>query len=304
MTEIFQGSDFNEIVNEMFAHMNTQIENPALRNSRLVFDEVLFLDINFYRLNLTRGSFYIPLPSWIASKKAVINPKNENDEECFKWSMIQSLHHKDIGKDPQRISNLMKWVDNYDWSGLEFPVPIDKISEFKKNNNISVYVLGAQEQGIYLCRKSKRDNRKVVILLLINDGEKKLYTAVKSLSRLLGDSNSKHGHKQHFCLNCLQGFHSEESRDKHYEYCKDNEAVRIEMPKKGSFVEFHDGQNQIKAPFVMYADFEAILKPTKETNFNPNELYTKEINQHIPSGFRVYSKFAYGEVKDPLKLWL
>ena len=30
--------------------------------------------------------------------------------------------------------------------------------------------------------------------------------------------------------------------------------------------------------------------------------YTKEINQHIPSGFCVYSKFAYGEVKNPLKL--
>ena len=83
MTEIFQGSDLNEIVNEMFAHMKTQIENPALANSRFVFDEVLFLDINFHRLNLTRGSSYIPLSSWIASIKAVINPKNENDEECF-----------------------------------------------------------------------------------------------------------------------------------------------------------------------------------------------------------------------------
>ena len=53
MTEIFQGSDFNEIVDEMFAHMRTQIENPALANSRFVFDEVLFLDVNFHQLNLT-----------------------------------------------------------------------------------------------------------------------------------------------------------------------------------------------------------------------------------------------------------
>ena len=74
------------------------------------------------------------------------------------------------------------------------------------------------------------------------------------------------------------------------------------MPKEGSFVEFHDGQNQFKLPFVMYADFEAIIKPTKGTNFNPDAPYTKEINQHIPSGFCVYSKSAYGDVKDPLKL--
>ena len=98
----------------------------------------------------------------------------------------------------------------------------------------------------------------------------------------------------------MQGFSLEESRDKHYEYCKDNEAVRIEMPKEGSFMEFPDGQNQFKVPFVMYAEFEAILKPTKGFNFHRNKPYTKEINQHIPSGFCVNSTFAYG---DPLKLY-
>ena len=34
MTEIFQGSDLNDTVNEMFAHMKAQIENPASRNFR------------------------------------------------------------------------------------------------------------------------------------------------------------------------------------------------------------------------------------------------------------------------------
>ena len=85
MMEIFQGSNLSEIVYEMFAHMQMQIENPALMNSRFRLDEVLFLDIRFYQLNLTRGSSYIPLPSCIVNKKMVINPKNENDKECFKW---------------------------------------------------------------------------------------------------------------------------------------------------------------------------------------------------------------------------
>ena len=38
MTEIHQGSDLNEIIDEMLTHMKTQIENPALTNSRIVFD--------------------------------------------------------------------------------------------------------------------------------------------------------------------------------------------------------------------------------------------------------------------------
>ena len=57
-------------------------------------------------------------------------------------------------------------------------------------------------------------------------------------------------------------------------------------------------------PFIMYSDFEAILKPMKESNFNPEASYTKEINQHIPSGFCVNSVFAYGEVENPLKLFI
>ena len=181
MTEIHQGSDLNEIIDEMLAHLKMQIENPALTNSRFVFDEVLFLDVSFYQLNLTRGSSYIPLPNWKANKKVVINPMNENDEECFKWAVTAALHHKEIGKNPQRISNIMRYTNNCNWSELEFPVAINKINEFEKNNDIAVNVLGVKEQRIYICRKSKYYERKnVVVLLLIDNGERRHYTVVKS----------------------------------------------------------------------------------------------------------------------------
>ena len=101
----------------------------------------------------------------------------------------------------------------------------------------------------------------------------------------------------------MQGFHLEASRDKHYDYCKDNEAVKIEMPKPGSFVEFHDGQNQFKVPFIMNADFEAILRPVHGHSPDPNKPYTKKVTRHIPSGCCVNRKFAYGEVENPLKLY-
>ena len=87
MTRIYRESDLDQIVGEMIANMKFQIENPALLNSRLAFDETLYLDINFHQLNLARGSSYLPLPERIAKKKAVINPQNE-DQECFKWSII------------------------------------------------------------------------------------------------------------------------------------------------------------------------------------------------------------------------
>ena len=82
--------------------MKTQIENPVILKSRFRFDEVLFLDANFHLLNLTRGSFYLPLPDWIVKKKAIINPQNE-DEECFKWAVIAAENFMEIGKNAQCV---------------------------------------------------------------------------------------------------------------------------------------------------------------------------------------------------------
>ena len=104
-------------------------------------------------------------------------------------------------------------------------------------------------------------------------------------------------------MNCLQGFQYEISRDKHFEYCIDNETVRIKMLKKGSFVKFHNGQYQFKVPFIMHTDFEAILEPIKGSMPNPEMPFTKGINKRIPSGFCVNSKFAFGKVENPLKVY-
>ena len=59
MLNIYNLSNMNEIVNAM---MGQQIENPALSDSKFVFDEVICMDVDFHRLNLTRGSSYLPLP--------------------------------------------------------------------------------------------------------------------------------------------------------------------------------------------------------------------------------------------------
>ena len=107
-------------------------------------------------------------------------------------------------------------------------------------------------------------------------------------------------------MNCFQGFTQESSRDQHQVYCKDNESVRVEMPKQGSTVEFKDGQDRFKVPFIMYADFESILEPMGPVELespNPNQPYTNEVNQHMPSGWCVYSKFAYGYVDNLLRLY-
>ena len=136
MTSVYQGNDLDQIVNGMIANMKFQIENPALLNSRFVFDKVLYLDVNFHQLNLTKGSSYLPLTGFIATRKAVINPHN-GYEKCFKQAIIEA--DKWMDSHPERVSNLREFADKYDWSGLEFPVPLKQIGKFEAKNNLKIF---------------------------------------------------------------------------------------------------------------------------------------------------------------------
>ena len=100
MLNIYNLSDKNELVTAMITHMAQQIENPTLSDSKFVFNEVLQTNVDFHRLNLTRGSSYLPLPNWLACRKAIINPRNK-DLECFKWAVITATRWEEVGKDAQ-----------------------------------------------------------------------------------------------------------------------------------------------------------------------------------------------------------
>ena len=65
MTEFFEGSDINDLIQRMLAHIKTQVENPRMPESGFSLDKIMHLYINFHRLALTRGSSYTELPEWI-----------------------------------------------------------------------------------------------------------------------------------------------------------------------------------------------------------------------------------------------
>ena len=137
------------------------------------------------------------ISNWIARKKVIINPQND-DKECFKWAVITASKWMDIKFNPERVSNLRKFIDNYDWSGLEFPVSIKDMSTFEIKNNISVNMLTVEGRDICIHRKTNYKSDREINLLMISKNGIRHYTVIKSLSRLLRSSNTKHKCKQHF----------------------------------------------------------------------------------------------------------
>ena len=128
----------------------------------------------------------------------MINPQNK-DEECFKWAFIAALHHEDIKNNFERISLLRPYENQCNWKGVEFPVSIKNIDKFEENNTgIAVNVLlsnkKSQKKNIYAVRRSEHNVKckKQVNLSVIEDGEKRHYTAIKGISRFLKFLNATH----------------------------------------------------------------------------------------------------------------
>ena len=157
MLAVYNLSDMDEIVSAMIEQMKQQIENLALRDSKFVFDRIIHMDIDFHRLNLTRGSNYIPLPDWLAKKKAIINPKN-SDLECFKWAVIAAMRWEEIDRNHQRISKLRRYEDDFDWTGIKFPASIRDIKRFESRNDITINILALEDKKVYICRKGKESD--------------------------------------------------------------------------------------------------------------------------------------------------
>ena len=108
------------------------------------------------------------------NKRATINPKNSMDNDCFKYAIIAALDHQEIGRNPQRKSNLKPFIDNYNWKNVEFPSHSKDWKKFEQNNNTIALNISyvpcntKQIRPVYISKYNhKRDNQ--VNLLMITD---------------------------------------------------------------------------------------------------------------------------------------
>ena len=66
-------------------------------DSSYVFDSIEGFSIHFHKIDLIRGSSYIPSPTWLQFKKAIVNPKNKKDNYCFAYAISIAIYHNENG---------------------------------------------------------------------------------------------------------------------------------------------------------------------------------------------------------------
>ena len=292
---ITETTDLSDLYNTMTSRIFESIQNCHNRGSGWQFDRIEHLDININPYNPLSASLYIKLPKKLADKKAIINVKNEKDNECFKWAVTSAVFPAE--RDGERLSKQMREdSEKFDWTGIEFPVSLKQIDKFENQNNYAINVLG-YEGVVYPLRISKKNEQhceQVINLLLIANEETNHFCWIKNMSRLLSKQGSNHNGKRHFCYRCLNSFYSEKSLDKHKEYCQNNEAVKIEMPMfkddKGKFlgpkyIFFKNYYKKQRVPFVVYADFECFTEKIDTCQPDDGKSFTNRYQKHRPSGF-------------------
>ena len=289
-----EGTDVDDLYNTMVDRVLETMATFQRDGSNWTFKSIICLEIHTVAYEPLKGNSYIPLPPKLAQKKAIINMQNE-DNKCFTWSVLRALNPKE--ENAVRIDKyLKKKEDSLNMTGIVNPVQLNAIDKFERQNpTISINVFG-HEESVCPLRVSKCEDREVVNLLLISDDEKRHYCLIKSMSRLLSSQTSKRNGVQYYCMRCLNPFHSQESLDKHLEYCSAHEAVKIEMPGEGTTLSFKNYNRSMRVPFIVYADFESFIKPIDTCEPNPENSYTKQYQKHTPSSFCYYIKCFDDEV--------
>ena len=123
----------------------------------------------------------------LRSKKVSIT----DEDKCFQNALNDSLDYQKIKKQPQKISKLKPYINQYNWKGIKFPLDKEYRKKFEQNNKeIALNVLFAPHNKREICHayiskyKHKRKNQ-VILLMITDDGKKWHYLAVRSLSVLL-----------------------------------------------------------------------------------------------------------------------
>ena len=131
--EIMIGNDNDDIIKELFKSLLQKYEENLqnrMRGPDFEFDGVNFLHYDFNKISLNRGGFDIDSPKWLKDKKSTINPKN-NDHKCFQYAVTLALNLDKIKKDPQRISKIKPFIDQYNWKDIDFPSTIKDWKKFE-----------------------------------------------------------------------------------------------------------------------------------------------------------------------------
>ena len=134
--EIMIGNEADEIIKNLFESLFQKYKEgleKSMKGSEFVFDSIDLLYYKLHKISLNGGGSYIHSPEWLKNRRTTINPKN-NDDKCFQYAIAVTLNYQNIKNNPERITKIKPFIDQYNWKEINSPSPKNDWNEFEKNN--------------------------------------------------------------------------------------------------------------------------------------------------------------------------
>ena len=80
----------------------------------------------------------------------------------------------------------------------------------------------------------------------------------------------------------------------HKKVCENHDYCNIEIPSNdNNLINYNKGEKSLKLPFIIYADLECLLEKISICYNNLNLSSTTKINQHVPSGYSIFTNCSF-----------
>ena len=175
--EIMNVTDTSDAINKLINSFMNRYQGleTTMKGSSYIFEHIDLLEYHLHKISLNRGSSYIDSPIWIKNKRVTVNPQNTEDNKCFQYAITTALNYQNFNHNPERISKLKPFINNYNWKDIEFPSHSKDWRKFECNNKAialnTLYVpYNTKEiREAYISEHNDEHNNQVD-LLMITDG--------------------------------------------------------------------------------------------------------------------------------------
>ena len=104
--QVFNANDdeneIEEYFDNIFEIINGKIEAWVAEGSGWEVEKIELVYVNVARFQPLRGGTYLPIPTKLKNKKAVMNVQNK-DNECLKWAVRTAMFPPPEGKNPSNL---------------------------------------------------------------------------------------------------------------------------------------------------------------------------------------------------------
>lgn len=300
--------------NDIIDYVRQKVEDVMVEGSGFTLSRIDSLTVQIFKHEPFRGAGYIELPKSIKGKRSIVNIQN-NDNKCFKWAILAALHYDEVhGKNKNKgnfPSNYDLWADELNFDGIEFPMRLNQIEKFMKQNDgiaVNVYHFSTEKQRLCpLFLASKPIEYRYVHLLLLTEQKafdknsqhmiiNSHYCWIKNLAAVVHSQITLNTRKISLCDRCLNYFPCNKKLEMHKTICNTMNECAIEMPKPGeNYEQFKNHKNAIRLPFIIYADTETLMKQPEAPVFNP-DCSTQAHHEHQAHSIGYYFKSEVEEV--------